>query len=140
MIEKSKQKGIEMKKIIAVSLLSLFAVSGYALTITGVGADIEVSYQEPATNLDGTPLDDLSRTTIYYSTDSKVTRIEAFRVTATARSGNGNIIQHIMLPILPGQQANFSVWATASDLSGNESEDSNTETIRIDRLAPSAPR
>ena len=46
----------------------------------------------------------------------------------------------VTVPVAAGQQADVSFWATATDLSGNESAPSLTVVRRIDRLAPAAPK
>lgn len=104
-------------------------------TVTPEG--IKVEYTEPTTNENGTPLTDLAKTTIYY--DIGAGPVKAVDVPATAPTGGGAISQVITVTIAENTEVDVQIWATATDLSGNESEKSAIATVRVDSLPPNAP-
>lgn len=128
-----------MKKILF-CLILLLALTTYAnaFTVTQSGAIVHANYVEPSTNTDGSLLDDLDHISIYYNAGQG--DIKALDVPATAPSGGSSMSADVTVPIKDGQQANVDFWATAVDTSGNESAPSPKTTLRIDRLAPSAPK
>jgi len=109
----------------------------HAFTATVTGAVVELAYEEPTVNTNGSALVDLDHTTIYYDMGSGP--VEAMQVPASAPTGGATILQAVSVPVVDGQEADVTFWATASDASENESDPSNTATERIDRLAPGAP-
>ena len=131
-----------MKKLIfvismIVASLLTFSKKSFALTLTLSGTEIKVEYNEPTTNADGTSLMDLDKTTIYY--DKGQGTVKAGDILTTRVTGGGTINTTVTIPITNGQEADVSVWATATDKSSNESAKSNIGIIRIDRLPPSPP-
>ena len=133
-----------MVRIIGLALLLLLVVApAWAIDFTVSGAVLTVTYTEPSTNTDGSPLTDLARTNVY--TEILLpgqTPVKGPNVAASASTGGGAISTTITVPIgatLPIKEANVKVWATATDLSGNESLPSTVVTKRVDQLAPSAP-
>ena len=130
-----------MKKLVcAVLLLSLIAVAGYCLSGTIVGTQVNITYQEPNTNEDGTTLDDLAKTTVYYQVQGSTFSVVGATVTATSTAGNGIINTSVTLPMITKKALNYNIWATATDLSNNESVPSNVIVERVDKLAPAAPK
>lgn len=128
-----------MKRIVA---LLLFTFTGYAsaLNITGVtSVNVTVTYKEPSTNADGSPLEDLVGTNVYYQIGTVVTK--AIEVPATSPNGGGDITTEITVPVSDGEDKDVTVWATALDdgTPQNESEPSPFDTVNIDRQAPGAP-
>lgn len=107
------------------------------MNATVVGAEIEVSYNEPTANADGSPLVDLDHTSVYVDSGSGPTKVTD--IPASSPNGGGAITQRFSAPIANGQEADVSVWATASDRSGNASAPSTVTVIRIDKLAPAPP-
>ena len=124
-------------------LVLLSATPAGAIDFTVSGAVLTVTYTEPATNTDGSPLTDLARTNVY--TEMLLpgqAPVKGPNVAASASTGGGAISTTITVPIgaaLPIKEANVKVWATATDTSGNEGPPSNVVTKRVDQLAPSAP-
>jgi hypothetical protein len=108
------------------------------MNINVSGADFEIEYDEPNVNADGSPLQDLGKTTVYY--DAGDGRVLAKELEATSPTGNGHIVTRINVSLPKGTEKNVSVWATAWDKSGNESSSSIPVTVRVDSLAPAAPR
>jgi len=124
-----------MKKLILVVLISLIMVSGaYAFTVNVTGAEVTVTYTEPTTNEDGSPLLDLNFCSIFYDMGDGPTK--AIDITASKPTGGGTISTNFIVPVLDGMERDVSVWGTASDGSNNASAESVKDSVRIDRLAP----
>ena len=121
----------------------LLTTPAWAIDFTVSGAVLTVTYTEPSTNMDGSPLVDLARTNVY--TEILLpgqAPVKGPDVAATAPSGGGAISTTITVPIgvtLPIKEATVKVWATATDTSGNESTPSAMVTKRVDQLAPASP-
>lgn len=136
----NKKRPDESLKFLPWIFLALAFTSGiaHAIDASVTGVQVTVTYQEPGTSADGSPLSDLSHTTIYHNFGGP--KIEAARAPAAAPSGRGLITQTITIPVAENQEVNVEIWATATDLSGNESGESSRVVKRIDRLAPAAPK
>lgn len=119
-------------------ILVLSTISVNAFTVTVTGTEVTVVYTEPTTNENGSTLVDLNNTSIYYDMGSGTVKVAD--VPAISLTGGGTVSQVITIPVLDQQEANVNIWATATDLVGNESANSNVEVIRIDRLKPSPPQ
>ena len=129
-----------MKKILFTLALTLGLISpAFALTVTPTGTIASVTYDEPVLNVDGSAMNDLDHTTIFYRIGATGTPVQAMDVAATAATGGGTIARQVTVPVGPNQEADVTFWATASDRSGNASPNSNEVLIRIDRLPPAAP-
>src|SRR3990170_330159 len=104
--------------------LLLLAAPAWAIDFTVSGAVLTVTYTEPTTNTDGSPLTDLARTNVY--TEILLpgqAPVKGPNVAATTPTGGGAISTTTTVPIgatLPIKEANVKVWATATDASGNE--------------------
>ncbi len=116
------------------------ATPAEAITITPSGAELTVDYDEPTTNADGTALDDLKITTIWYQVQGTPAPVKALEVAATQAAGGGHISKPITVPTFSGKLIFVDVWATATDRSGNESAKSNIVAQRVDLLPPAAPK
>lgn len=127
-----------MKQLLLFLFIIFVASDVYAIDASVTGVEVAVTYQEPATNADGSPLSDLDHTTIYHNFGGP--KVEAARAPATASVGNGLITRTITIPVGENQEVNVDIWATATDSSGNEGAESARVTKRIDRLAPGAPK
>jgi hypothetical protein len=125
--------------LILISLIIFWNGLGRAdpITVNATGAEIEVSYKEPSTNKNGSAIQDLAKTTVYY--DKGQGPVHAVDVEASQETGGGPINITFITPIEENEEADVSIWATATDKSGNESDKSNIEMIRIDFLKPSPP-
>jgi hypothetical protein len=138
-----KPGGEEMRRFIVMLFLVLISISlGSKLVATPLevipsGAEVSVSYQEPTTNADATPLNDLAKTNIFY--DIGDGPVMARETSAISVNGGGNVIEKITLPVAQGQILNVTFWATATDTSGNESIKSQEVSLRIDLLPPAPP-
>ena|SRR5690242_2429307 len=110
-----------------------------AIDFTPTGAQLEVRYVEPTINKDGTPLDDLDHTNVYWQVSGQPEN-KSQNIAATSPAGGGNIITNILVPVPADMRVTVTVSATATDISGNESPRSQAVTKSIDRLAPAAPQ
>ena len=80
---------------------------------------ITVSYREPTTNKDGTPLTDLKWTTIYFGL--KKDSVKAIDVWTNDSRGGGSVeIQDIPIPVRQNEEVLEVLCFTATDWSGNE--------------------
>jgi hypothetical protein len=102
------------------------------------GTQIDTQYTEPTTNADGSPLTDLNHTSIFYDVGDGVP-VNVVDLPSSLNTGGQQVSYSFMVPIVEGQEADVSFWATATDTSGNESAPSPVVIRRIDRLAPSFP-
>lgn len=107
------------------------------ISLEATGAELKVSYEEPSTNIDGSALTDLAKTTIYY--DKGAGAVKAIDIAATKETGGGSIVTTFTIPMKENEEADIAVWATAIDKSGNESDKSNIVEIRLDFLKPAPP-
>lgn len=111
----------------------------FALEITSVDSvTVTVTYTEPTTKADGSPLDDLSYTTIYYDEGNGWEEVAV--VPASQPTGGADISQQVTIPIPDGTEVDVFVTATATDDANNESEYAVPATARLDTLAPAAPQ
>ncbi|TAL59158.1 MAG: hypothetical protein EPN85_09745 [Bacteroidetes bacterium] len=112
-----KSKTFKCVKVLMLVLLFLVARnSAYAL-------GVQVSYVEPIGNVDGTTLSDLSFCTIY------IDNFKVVEIPATSPYGGGSGKSQIDIP--SGQH---TVYATATDTSGNESGKSEIIQVSIPAL------
>lgn len=129
-----------MKKLFLVLALGLtLATTAGAIVLNQSGVDIELFYEAPTENADGSPLQDLAKTTIYYTLSGSTQVIKAREIPADSKTGGYNVAATITAPVGPGQDKVVTVFATATDENGNESEPSQSASIRVDRLAPKPP-
>ena len=131
-----------MKFWIALGLgLSLFTGAGAAeaVVFTESGAELTVEYDEPTTNVDGTPLADLSKTTIAITVmHPSGGAPQVIDVPASRPQGGGHVIRKITVGIgidKPIKEANVEARITATDTVGNQS-DPAVATVRVDKLRP----
>jgi len=129
------------------TLSATLAYAGYAFAIdfTPSGAVLAVTYTEPSTNSDGSTLNDLAKTNVYsrvcpVTGTCAATFTKGPDVAASKAAGGGAINTTVTVTITPGQERNVEVYATATDLSGNESVESLHVTKRVDRLSPAEPK
>src|SRR5690349_1982072 len=112
--------GAMKKGILGLALgLGLYASSAYAIDFTPTGAVLTVTYKEPAVNKDGSSLDDLDHTNVYYQVGSDA-EVKGPNVPASSPAGGGNISTTITVPVPTDMRATVAVSASATDTSGNE--------------------
>ncbi len=119
-------------------LIALASVAS-AIDFTASGTILTVTYTEPTSNSDKTPLTDLAKTTIYYSINGAAEVKVTPDIAATVPTGGGSVSTQVTVPIAAGQSASVTVRATATDTSGNESVKSVSVSKTIDRLSPMPP-
>jgi hypothetical protein len=125
---------------VSLVFLMLFYVCGvFALDFTVSGVTVSVTYKEPVTSADGSPLTDLKLCSVYYQFTDSDTAVRAKDINASSATGGGNVSYSFSVPVAEGVEKDVDFWATCSDTSGNESKNSNVVRLRIDRLAPSPP-
>lgn len=120
------------------AILLLGGAAVWAITGNLTGSEVNVSYDEPTTNADGSPLTDLKETSVYYDVGLGAVKIKTNP--AATPSGGKSITNTFVIPVSTGVAAVATLWATATDTSGNESAKSANISVRIDRLAPAAPK
>lgn len=124
---------------ILAALSSLWAkLAGAEITATLTGSQITISYNEPTTSANGQPLHDLKDTRVYIQVGDGGP-VLANTVPASRLEGGGAISTVVVVPVGTTDEADVTLWATASDLVGNESMRSQEKTVRVDRLPPAAP-
>ncbi len=129
-----------MKKIsFILALVLLMASPVFAITFLVTGTEVSFEFTEPSTNANAAPLLDLAHTNIYFQVGSSVP-VKGPNLPALALAGGGIKAGTVTVPVLEGQEADVTFWATATDLAGNESAPSLKTIKRIDRLAPAAPK
>jgi hypothetical protein len=121
-----------------VLLIVLWTAPAYAL-VTIEGTSVRMEIDEPAANVDGTPLTDLQTLIGYYQVPGDV-ETECGRAPASAPTGGGTVSVSCLVPVGAGREANVSFRARAMDTSGNYSAYSGDVIHRIDHLPPARPR
>jgi hypothetical protein len=131
-------------------LLALCMIVGFTSVVLAIsggisGTQVNVVYVEPSTNEvdylgNTTTLDDLHHTSIYYQVVGSTTSVMALAVPATSASGGGSVNKNIVVPMQAKRKMAYTFWATATDVTGNESVASPTFSVIIDMLAPAAPK
>lgn len=114
------------------------------MQFTVTGSNVQAVYKEPTENEPDdagnvTPLTDLSKTSIKFQISGEAETV-AKEVPASAPTGGGDVNETITIPALGDRKlVSVDLWATATDLVGNESVPSEKTTLTLDRLAPKAP-
>lgn len=94
----------------------------------GTGFPVYLQYQEPTNNTDGSPLDDLAYTTIFYELPGG-SPTKSGDVIASGLTGGG---WQTVTIVIPGTPESAQLWLTATDTSGHESQ--QTARTRWPRL------
>ena len=96
-------------------------------------AEIDVSYVEPTTTQNGTPLDDLSHTVLSVKHEG----VEIFQATIPAINPEGgtHIAETVEVDLLPGERKVLDVSVVAIDGMGNASTPTMAQ-LGLDREAP----
>ena len=116
------------------SLILGVAVTSEAVTAVQAGkSSLEISYVEPTTSADGSPLDDLQYTTVQLSVDG--VDQGSVNIPATALTGGGVITHSFDVDQKPNTMAQVVVTVTASDEVPNVSEPLVYQTV-VDWLPP----
>jgi len=79
---------------------------------------VTVSYTEPTTTADGTPLIALDKTTIYYDLGNGP--VKAMDVAATKPTGGGQVSQTVKIPIGPNEEKLITICVTATSRMRND--------------------
>lgn len=131
-----------MKAVFAILALVIglaFAAPSFAVDVTISGTEVNFSYKEPSTNTDGTPLNDLSKVSIFYKVNNGA-EVKAHDEVATAKTGGGTKTIKFIVPINETIVSTIQFWAVAYDEAGNASPNSQVLIKQIDKLAPASPQ
>jgi len=111
-----------MVKLSKITVIVLFLILLITVNVYAGGAGVQLSWDAPTTNVDGTPLTDLAGYNIYYGTESG----------SYAHSINvGNVLTY-SFSISEDLNRTYYFAATAYDTSANESEYSNEVSKYLD--------
>lgn len=101
------------------------------------GVEVILEYTEPLNNTDGSAVDDLHHTSIYY--DMGAGPVNVVDLPASLNTGGGAISYAFIIPVLRDEIRQVSIWATATDTIGETSDPSEPLTLSLDRRVPSPP-
>ena len=91
---------------------------------------LTISYTEPTTSADGSPLTDLASTTIYYDVGQGF--IKAKAVPATRPEGGGTVKESIQVPVQSSSPVDTTICVTATNTEG-------MATVQLPYVPPPAP-
>jgi hypothetical protein len=97
---------------------------------------VDASYDEPTENSDGTPLEDLAYTQVFYQPEGAAAPIMGAKTAATKPTGGGHIDVSLIVPAPAGKKTSLDFWTSEVDLAGNPSVGSTHVTFVVDRIAP----
>ena len=100
--------------------------------------EIEVSYTEPTKNTDGTLLNDLLKTSIFYDKGQGPVLIR--EVVASNPAGGGLVKEKVLIPIAEGDEARVRVLWNAYDLAGNPGSPAFPTIKNLDHDVPGPPQ
>ena len=89
-------------------------------TVSAAHSSVRLSYTEPTTGADGTPLTNLGKTTVYYNLGAGF--IKAKDIPATQPQGGGTVEETIEIPVTSSQPVDATICITATNNDGLESE------------------
>lgn len=119
-------------------LLLAAPVHGITVTPAGQSSNLQVEYDEPTENHNGTPLQDLEDTHVTY--DKGAGQVECSRTPASTATGGGHVQTMCSVPANRGEEFDVDIRAYATDHVGNVSDPSETVTKYIDRNPPKGPK
>src|SRR5438132_2845591 len=123
-------------------LILLMTSAAQAFTCSATGCTFTISYTEPTTNTDGSPIA-LQATTIYYTLG--IAPEKSLTVPATQPSGGGTVTRAITEPILPGQTVSVVAQASATSTTATGARSAQTDPLvianaaQVDTIPPPAP-
>ncbi len=87
-------------------------------TITTRKPSITIEYVEPSTLANGQPLTTLAKTTIYRDLGTGIRKYKD--IPASSPRGGGTVIEHMTVPVKPGEIINATICVTATNTGGLE--------------------
>lgn len=121
---------------VALCLLLLCPGPAWALTAAPTGATVRITYDEPTTNRDGSPLTDLAEVRLFYAIGAGA-EVQCAAVPASRPQGGGvDVSAACAVPVADGQEVDVAFFGYAYDLAGNRSIKSAVVVTRIDFLPP----
>ena len=106
------------KKIIPRSGFSTPCVTSAQITVQKSKPYVTVSYEEPTTKANGTPLTNLAKTTIYH--DVGKGRVKYKDIPATSPQGGGKVHEKIVFSMKQQTSIQATICVTATDTNGYE--------------------
>ena len=85
-------------------------------TVSATKTSLNISYREPSTRADGSPLTNLAKTTIYYDVGTGF--VKAKEKTATSPQGGGKVVESIQIPVQSEQPVEATICVTATNTQG----------------------
>ena len=123
-----------MKSLIIVLLVSLLLPLSPTLSGACSGVKFDFKWKEPKTNIDGTALTDLQKTTLYYISGNATVVKKDYA--ATKAAGGGSKTAAVTIPAKCGTAVSvIKVWTTATNTVG-ESASSNVLNYVIPVISP----
>ena|SRR3990167_6301034 len=121
-------------------LFVFWAIPAAAFDASVSGTQVTVSYAEPTKDLDGSPLEDLLQTEVYYQVEGSTVAVLGKGIAASKPQGGGGVQTNITIPVAQGEEKTVQVFGAARDTSGNISQATSKVPVRIDRMPPAPPQ
>ena len=99
---------------------------------------VEALYNEPAVNVDGSPLADLAYTSVYYKANGGST-VEGVKIPASKPAGGGGVQVTLLVPAPVNTRTMLDFWVTGTDTHGNVGPESTHVAFEVERISPAAP-
>ncbi len=99
--------------------------------------ELTATFDEPATNTDGTPLADLDYSTVYITTPAGT--IKAPVIQESKPTGGGTMSTTIQVNAPANAKTTIHFAVSSTDTAGNEGPKTPDLVYVVDRIAPAAP-
>ncbi len=130
-----------MLKIIRNSILSfifLFVTSGVNAELTFDAGTFTATWREATINENDTPLTDLKSTLVYSKINGSPRVLVTEKLTSSPTGGELDNYT-FTIPLPDTDEYDVVVVLTHKDFSGNESEEFEYDTVRVDKVSPVRP-
>lgn len=98
------------------------------------GTELYATWKEPTSNTDGSALNDLHHTSIFY--DDGTGPVNVVDLPASLNTGGGDMNYSFIVPVLDNEVKDIQVWGTATNNAGKTSAPSPVTTVHVSRLTP----
>lgn len=115
-----------------------FTVGGPMVLVDDFSVKLTAAYDEGSNHTNGTPLNDLSHSNVWYQIGAAAP-VKSADIPASSPQGGGHVVTDVVFPALLGELTTGTFWATETDVDGHESPKSNLATFTVDRRVPEAP-
>lgn len=99
--------------------------------------EFDISFTEPTTSVDNTPLTDLAYSTVYVT--SPAGTLKAPVVAAGSVHGGEGVRTVVQVSAPAGRITSITFAVSCTDLAGNEGPKSEPVTTVVDRIGPAVP-